>query len=56
MIAEYVDDALAGEDREYAPQLMRREAPLNIEWSRPGRFLLLVPTMYLREKQAVHIF
>ncbi|MDN5751784.1 MAG: hypothetical protein L0H15_00695 [Nitrosospira sp.] len=28
MIAEYIYDALAGEDREYADQLLHRKAPL----------------------------
>lgn len=32
MIADYVYDALAGEDREYAFQLMQRKAPLSIRW------------------------
>ncbi|ADE15352.1 hypothetical protein Nhal_2264 [Nitrosococcus halophilus Nc 4] len=32
MIADYVYDALAGEDREYAMQLMQRKAPLSIRW------------------------
>jgi hypothetical protein len=31
MIAEYVFDAVAGEDRAYAGQLLRRKAPLG-EW------------------------
>jgi hypothetical protein len=31
MIAEYIYDALAGEDQEYADQLLRRKAPLKQE-------------------------
>ena len=30
MVKEYVYDALAGEDRDHAPELMRRKAPLGI--------------------------
>jgi hypothetical protein len=32
MIADYVYDALAGEDRNHAFQLMHRKAPLSLRW------------------------
>lgn len=41
MISEYVYDALVGEDKEYAQQLMSRKAPM-LEWVKYYYFLSLI--------------
>ena len=40
MIAEYVYDALAGEDRDFGPQLLSRRAPLR-DWLKYYWYLVL---------------
>ena len=40
MIVEYVQDALTGEDREFADQLLRRRAPFSL-WARYYRLVAL---------------
>ncbi|MGH8478209.1 MAG: DUF1902 domain-containing protein [Gammaproteobacteria bacterium] len=41
MVAEYVYDALAGEDREYGPQLLTRRAPLR-DWLKYYWYCMLI--------------
>lgn len=48
MIRDYVRDALVGEDRDYADQLLRRRAPLSL-WLRYYRIYALVHLGRLRD-------
>lgn len=49
MIAEYVSDALIGEDRAFAPALLRRRAPLQ-DWAKYYVFSTLARTVSLKRR------
>jgi hypothetical protein len=49
MVAEYVYDALAGEDREYAEQLLTRRAPLR-DWLKYHWYRVLISAGALHEE------
>jgi len=48
MIREYVFDALVGEDREYAKQLLTRKSPL-IEWIKYYFYLFVYHYLHIKD-------
>jgi predicted RNase H-like HicB family nuclease len=54
MIKAYVFDALVGEDKEYAKQLLSRKAPL-LEWLKYGFYWLQYHFFYAK-KDLYHLF
>lgn len=47
MISEYVFDALVGEDRDYAEQLLKRRAPL-YQWLKYYFYLFLIKVVHVK--------
>jgi hypothetical protein len=55
MIAEYVYDALAGEDRDFGPQLLSRRAPLR-DWLKYYWYLVLYKLGALHKSEGNRIW
>ncbi len=55
MTAEYVYDALAGEDRDYAEQLLSRKAPLN-QWFKYYKYRFLSKVVHAPANEIYRAF